>query len=172
MASGGGSEDLQAVRTAASRDRSRLSFSSCRRPHSSCGTRKDGSPTRPFVLFVEDAVQVIGQLVQKFRAFHWLPSPLIAILAFLEVTVPTVPEAASAPAAASTSLPVRSTPAPPQFPRLKALPRPLVQTRSESPGGGPGSSYLKSLAIRPACTAAPDSDSNPQSRAEANRLPS
>jgi hypothetical protein len=27
-------------------------------------------------LFVEDAVQVIGQLVQEFRAFHWLPSPL------------------------------------------------------------------------------------------------
>jgi len=26
--------------------------------------------------FVEDAVQIIGQLVQKFRAFHWSPSPL------------------------------------------------------------------------------------------------
>ena len=26
--------------------------------------------------FVEDAVQVVGQLVQKLRAFHWLPSPL------------------------------------------------------------------------------------------------
>jgi hypothetical protein len=26
--------------------------------------------------FVDDAVQIVGQLVQKFRAFHWLPSPL------------------------------------------------------------------------------------------------
>src|SRR6202167_6499724 len=26
--------------------------------------------------FVEDAVQILGQLVQKFRAFHWSPSPL------------------------------------------------------------------------------------------------
>jgi hypothetical protein len=29
-----------------------------------------------FSFFVEDAVQVIGQLVEEFRAFHWLPSPL------------------------------------------------------------------------------------------------
>src|SRR5579863_781369 len=29
---------------------------------------------------VEDAVQVIGQLVQEFRAFHWSPSPLLASL--------------------------------------------------------------------------------------------
>src|SRR5580658_547933 len=27
-------------------------------------------------ILVDDAVQIIGQLVQKFRAFHWLPSPL------------------------------------------------------------------------------------------------
>lgn len=27
-------------------------------------------------VFVDHAVQIIGQLVQKFRAFHWLPSPL------------------------------------------------------------------------------------------------
>jgi hypothetical protein len=27
-------------------------------------------------VIVDHAVQVIGQLVQKFRAFHWLPSPL------------------------------------------------------------------------------------------------
>jgi hypothetical protein len=25
---------------------------------------------------VEDTVQIVGQLVQKFSAFHWLPSPL------------------------------------------------------------------------------------------------
>ena len=25
---------------------------------------------------VDDAVEVIGQLLQKFRALHWLPSPL------------------------------------------------------------------------------------------------
>src|SRR5580693_4962712 len=29
-----------------------------------------------FRRFVENAVQIIGQLVQKFRAFHWSPSPL------------------------------------------------------------------------------------------------
>ena len=29
-----------------------------------------------FGFFVEDAVQVTGQLGQEFRAFHWLPSPL------------------------------------------------------------------------------------------------
>jgi hypothetical protein len=26
--------------------------------------------------FVENAVQITGQLVKEFRAFHWLPSPL------------------------------------------------------------------------------------------------
>lgn len=30
-----------------------------------------------FCFLVEDAVQVVGQLVQKLRAFHWLPSPLV-----------------------------------------------------------------------------------------------
>src|ERR1022692_3380097 len=29
-----------------------------------------------FRTLVEDAVQIIGQLGQEFRAFHWLPSPL------------------------------------------------------------------------------------------------
>src|SRR5580700_7472297 len=33
-----------------------------------------------FGFFVEDAVQVTGQLTQEFRAFHWSPSPLATSL--------------------------------------------------------------------------------------------
>src|SRR5579863_3219077 len=29
-----------------------------------------------FCVLIEDAVQIIGQLLQEVRAFHWLPSPL------------------------------------------------------------------------------------------------
>jgi hypothetical protein len=29
-------------------------------------------------LVVKNAVQIVGQLVKEFRAFHWLPSPLEA----------------------------------------------------------------------------------------------